>query len=316
MKLGVIGLGRMGRFRLEQLRLFDEAEAVIGCDPDAAARERSRELVSRTTSVIDDVWSAPGLDAVLIASSPDSQISLIRAATERGLRVAVEMPLAISADLQELSTAEHVLVLHDPESDTDWALAQHLVDSMSLGDVRNVRYVSRELRLPESHGVSLNRSVRMEHGILERFAPSLFARLFRLIATPESVFGRVFRDASGIETGFAAFFADRAGRTASLELRIDSLIGERSGWVIEGTLTTLSRKRLYSRLPDGEILDQPAGLDSDHDAHSADLWWRRLNDRESCRRSMMSAIWAATAVVAVRESDRTGTAVTIAGRAD
>lgn len=316
MKLGVIGLGRMGRFRLEQLRLFDEAEAVIGCDPDAAARMKSRELVARTTSVIDDVWSAPGLNAVLIASPPDSQISLIRAATERGLRVAIEMPLAISTDLQELSAADRVLVLHDPESDTELTLAQHLVDSMSLGNVRNVRYVSRELRLPEPHELAPNGSVGTDRGVLERFAPSLFARLFTLIATPESVFGRVFRDASGHETGFAAFFADRAGRTASIEFRIDSLIGERSGWVIEGTLTTLSRKRLYSRMPDGEILDQPAGLDSDHDAHSADRWWRRLNDRESCRRSMMSAVWAASAVAAVRESDRTGAAVTIAGLAD
>lgn len=316
MKLGVIGLGRMGRFRLEQLRLFDEAEAVIGCDPDAAARERSRELVGRTTSVIDDVWSTPGLDAVLIASPPDSQISLIRAATERGLRVAVEMPLAISADLQELSASDHVLVLHDPESDTELTLARHLVDSMSLGDVRNVRYVSREIRLLETHGLTPNGSVRTDRGVLERFAPSLFARLVSLIVTPESVFGRVFRDISGIETGFAAFFADRSGRTASIEFRIDSLIGERSGWVIEGSLATLSRKRLYSRLPDGEILDQPAGLNSDHEAHSTDHWWRRLDDRESCRRSMMSAIWAASAVAAVRKSDRTGAAVTIAGRAD
>lgn len=83
MKLGVIGLGRMGRFRLEQLRLYDEVAAIIGCDPDPRARDQSREMVGCTTAVLHDVWTVPGLDAVLIASSVDSLSELIRAALQR-----------------------------------------------------------------------------------------------------------------------------------------------------------------------------------------------------------------------------------------
>lgn len=316
MNLGVFGLGRMGRFRLEQLRLYDEVAAVIGCDPEPKLREQSRELVSRTTPVPEDVWTVPGLDAVLFASPVDRQFELIRAALERGLNVAIESPLAFPPNWEALSSADRVLVLDSPRDDDELALAQSLVGSNRLGDVRTVRYVSRELRLPDEREAASTGSTESGRGVLERFAPALFARLHTLIAVPDSVFGRVFRDAAGNETGFAAHFADRSGRTANIEVRMDSLIGERSGWVIEGDLATLFRKRLYSRLPDGEILDQPARSDSDDDAHSSDRWWRRLADREACRRSMAAAVWAASAMAAVRESDRTGAAVAITGRAD
>ncbi len=316
MKLGVFGLGRTGRFRLEQLRLYDEVEAVIGCDPEPEARERSRELVGVTTGNHDDVWSVPGLDAVLIASPVDRQFALMRAALERGLNVAIESPLAIPTNWEALSAADRVLVLDYPGDDDELTLAQNLVHSDRLGDVRTVRYITRELRLPDDRRAASTSSAETGRGVLGRFAPAFFARLHMLIAAPDNVYGRVFRDAAGNETGFAAHFADRSGRTANIEVRMDSLIGERSGWVIEGDLATLFRKRLYSRLPDGEILEQPAGSDSDDEAHSADRWWRRLDDRESCRRSMQAAIWAASAVAAVRESDRTGAAVRITGRAD
>lgn len=315
MKLGVFGLGQMGRFRLEQLRLYDEVAAVIGCDPEPEARERSRELVGVTTGNLDEVWSVPGLDAVLIASPVDRQFALMRAALERGLNVAIESPLAIPTNWEALSAADRVLVLDYPGDDDELALAQSLVGSNQLGDVRTVRYVTRELRLPDEREAASTSSTETGQGMLGRFAPALFARLHTLIAVPDSVFGRVLRDAAGHETGFTAHFADRSGRTANIEVRMDSLIGERSGWVVEGDLATLFRKRLYSRLPDGEILDQPARSDSDN-AHSADRWWRRLADREACRRSMTAAVWAASAVAAVRESDRTGAPAAITARAD
>lgn len=313
MKLGVIGLGRMGRFRLEQLRLCDDVAAVIGCDPRPTARELSRELVDRTTAELEDVWSTPGLDAVLVAAPHARHIEIIRNVLERGLGVAVELPLAAATtDLAGLTPDDRVLVLDSTGDDVELLLARELVDFGRLGDVRSVRYVTREFRLPDRPEQVSTDSDDAED-LLEVFAEPIFTRLHNLIAPPESVFGRLFRDVAGRATGFVALFSDRAGRTVHIEVRTDSLVGERSGWILEGAVATFCRKRVYSRMSDGEIIDQPVRGDSEVEIYPGDRWWRRLHDREACRRSFRAATWAVAAVAAVRESDRTGSTVTIPG---
>lgn len=306
MKLGVIGLGRMGRFRLEQLRLCDGVAAVIGCDPDPQRRELSQELVDRTTADLNEVWSTPGLDAVLITALPGRPFGLVREALGRGLGVAVELPLAAApTDLASLSPDDHMLVLDRFGVDEELLLARELVASGRLGDVRSVRFVTREFRLPDRpEPISMESDAAAD--LLETFGEPIFTRLHGLIAPPEHAIGRLLRDAAGRVTGFFALLSDQAGRTAQIEVRTNSLVGERSGWTIEGSDATLCRSRLYSQMPDGEIVDQPLRVDGDREGWCGNRWWQQLHDREACRRSIQAAAWAVAAVAAVRESDQTG----------
>lgn len=312
MKLGVIGLGLQSRFRLEQVRLFDEIAAVIGFDPDPHFRTLSRELVRQTTARLDEVWSVPGLDAVLIGIAGSAGAAAVATAFQHGLRVILASPALLPAGMWPLTTAaDGVLVLDGADEDLEHQFARGVLESGRLGTVRSVRYVTRGLRLP-GHEQFPDAETAAFQDVLGRFAPALFARLMTLIGPLDRVMGQLVHDAAGTATGFVVCFSDAAGRTAQVDVQWDSLAGERTGWIVEGSLATLARKRFYSRMPDGEVVDQPAGPGAEEDLVGNQRWWHKLADREACRSSLTAAAWAVSAVAAVRESDRTGIRVSLA----
>lgn len=92
--------------------------------------------------------------------------------------MAVEAPLAISTDLEAFSTANRVLVLDHTGDDRELPLAQKLVGSNRLGDVRAVRFVTRELGLPVERETASTRPAEPDRGVLQRFAPALFAAAY------------------------------------------------------------------------------------------------------------------------------------------
>ena len=93
MKVGVIGLGGMGRSHAKTVGKLDMVEAVLGCDLMDAAREKAK------AEGLPAVADVPALlawkpDAVIVATQPAAHAAAIEACFQAGVPVLTEKPLA------------------------------------------------------------------------------------------------------------------------------------------------------------------------------------------------------------------------------
>jgi predicted dehydrogenase len=99
-RLGVIGLGVIGRHYVDAIAAVPGAELVAVCDrrPDALADHRVPGFADHRA-----MFGAVGLDAVVVTVPNDAHADVCRDALHAGLAVCVEKPLALNlADAHEL----------------------------------------------------------------------------------------------------------------------------------------------------------------------------------------------------------------------
>lgn len=94
MRLGVIGLGRIGAFHVDTLSHLDEVSSLVVTDavPAVAASVAERfdaEAVESPAALLSS-----GVDGIVIAASTDSHTELIRAGVDAGVPVFCEKPLS------------------------------------------------------------------------------------------------------------------------------------------------------------------------------------------------------------------------------
>jgi predicted dehydrogenase len=98
-RLGFLGLGWIGRHRLQALAEADAAYVVAICDPDAESVNRARDLAPDVMNVPDlDALLGLGLDGIVIATPSALHAEQSIRALERGLAVFCQKPLARTAD--------------------------------------------------------------------------------------------------------------------------------------------------------------------------------------------------------------------------
>jgi UDP-N-acetylglucosamine 3-dehydrogenase len=97
-RIGVVGLGVMGRSHARVLDDVDEADLVAVCDPteDAMAWAKKRRLVGYRS--FEELFDHEKLDAVTIAVPTRFHLEVGLAAIERGLDVLMEKPIATDLD--------------------------------------------------------------------------------------------------------------------------------------------------------------------------------------------------------------------------
>ncbi len=98
--LGVIGCGRVfERFHLPALKHVRGLRLVAACDPSQRARTWLQRLCPDTLVTPDSepLLRHPGVDAVLIATPPQTHCAMALAALEAGRHVLVEKPMGTSA---------------------------------------------------------------------------------------------------------------------------------------------------------------------------------------------------------------------------
>ena len=99
LRIGLIGLGTMGRNHLRVLRGLSGVRLAAIADPDDAALAAATDgSTAQAFSEPMSMLSEAELDAVVIASPTTSHHPLTLAALDRGLAVLVEKPLAASPD--------------------------------------------------------------------------------------------------------------------------------------------------------------------------------------------------------------------------
>jgi len=105
-RIGIIGLGRIGKIHAENLRYRDDAVLVAASDPFLTAETRewaARIGVRRLEKDSGAVVGAPDIDAVLICSPTDTHVPLIEQAAAYGKHIFCEKP--VSLDVRETARA-------------------------------------------------------------------------------------------------------------------------------------------------------------------------------------------------------------------
>ena len=93
-RIGLIGLGRIGVFHAETLSALDVVEELVVTDVVASVAEHIARKVSATVAYSPEELFASGVDGVVIAASTTTHPSLVMAAVEAGLPTFCEKPVA------------------------------------------------------------------------------------------------------------------------------------------------------------------------------------------------------------------------------
>jgi myo-inositol 2-dehydrogenase/D-chiro-inositol 1-dehydrogenase len=149
MRLGLIGLGRIGAFHARTLAGLPEVDSLVVTDPVAAATAAVLEAIG--SSVHTEAAESPeklmaaGVDGVLIAAATNAHPQLLAAAVDAGLPVFCEKP--ISGDIAEARALaeriagrdERVQIGYPRRFDAGYTAARAAVASGELGWLHTVR---------------------------------------------------------------------------------------------------------------------------------------------------------------------------------
>jgi predicted dehydrogenase len=124
-----------------------EVHALVGRDPEKTARRAEAVGVARACTSFDEALALPGVDAVTIATPPQTHSALVLNAIRGGKHVLCEKPFARDATEARtmLAAAEHAQIVHllgtEFRFDTGQALLARAVHDGAVGDPRLAMFV-------------------------------------------------------------------------------------------------------------------------------------------------------------------------------
>lgn len=156
-KLGVIGAGRIGEVHIGNIGRFIPEASVEVLSDVMLARARTvarRFAIADVTSNPEQVFSDPGIDAVLICSSTDTHAAFIEAAARGGKHIFCEKPIAL--DLASIDRALAVVedtgvrlqIGFNRRFDPNFAEVHRLVAEGAIGRPQILRISSRDPEPP------------------------------------------------------------------------------------------------------------------------------------------------------------------------
>jgi myo-inositol 2-dehydrogenase/D-chiro-inositol 1-dehydrogenase len=143
MRLGLIGLGRIGAFHAETLSSLGAVDQLVVTDVAPAAVERIVDKYGAEPATDPADLLAKGVDGVVIAAATDAHPQLILAAVEAGLPVFCEKPVAKgaaeAAEVLEHCAGATVQIGYNRRFDTAFVAARDAVRSGELGWLHTIR---------------------------------------------------------------------------------------------------------------------------------------------------------------------------------
>ena len=146
MRIGLIGLGRIGAFHADTLAGLDHVDELVVTDPVGAAVDAVTGRIGKATAVADpDALLASGVDGVVIAAATNAHADLIRAAVAQGLPTFCEKPVAgriaesLAVEAAVAGSDVPVQIGYPRRFDPAFVAARDAVRSGELGRVTTVR---------------------------------------------------------------------------------------------------------------------------------------------------------------------------------
>ncbi|MBM6406009.1 Gfo/Idh/MocA family oxidoreductase [Phycicoccus sp. CSK15P-2] len=146
MRIGLIGLGRIGAFHADTLAALDRVEELVVTDPVPSAVDAVTARVGKATAVEspEAVFGA-GVDGVVVAAATSAHAELLLAAVDKGIPTFCEKPIAGTADeavavRDRLAGSDVPVQIGYPRRfDPAFVAARDAVRSGALGRVHTVR---------------------------------------------------------------------------------------------------------------------------------------------------------------------------------
>ncbi|MFF7284669.1 Gfo/Idh/MocA family protein [Streptomyces griseorubiginosus] len=145
MRIGILGLGRIGAFHAETLSGLDAVESLVLTDPFAEAAKSAAERFGGEVVDSPEALLAAGVDGIVLAAATDAHPGLILAGVEAGIPVFCEKPVAkhMSEGVEVLRAVEGsevpIQIGYNRRFDTGFVNARAAVQSGELGKLHTVR---------------------------------------------------------------------------------------------------------------------------------------------------------------------------------
>ncbi|MFE2217506.1 Gfo/Idh/MocA family oxidoreductase [Streptomyces canus] len=145
MRIGILGLGRIGAFHAETLSGLDAVESLVLTDPFAEAAKSAAERFGGEVVDSPEALLAAGVDGIVVAAATDAHPKLILAGVEAGIPVFCEKPVAkhMGEGVEVLRAVEGsdvpIQIGYNRRFDTGFVNARAAVQSGELGKLHTVR---------------------------------------------------------------------------------------------------------------------------------------------------------------------------------
>ncbi len=155
LRVGVIGLGRMGQIHARHLAELPQAElVVVGSRRPAVAERLARELGVEWADSYEAVLERRDLDAVVIATATCEHVSHVIHAAERGRAIFCEKPIALTLEDTDRAldavrrAGVPLMVGFMRRFDPPYARAKELIEAGAIGRPVMYKGVNRDPRWP------------------------------------------------------------------------------------------------------------------------------------------------------------------------
>ncbi|CAM5736311.1 Gfo/Idh/MocA family protein [Streptomyces hirsutus] len=145
MRIGILGLGRIGAFHAETLSGLDTVESLVVSDPFTDAAKAAAERFDAEVADSPEAVLAAGVDGVVIAAATDAHPGLILACVEAGVPVFCEKPVArtMAEGVEVLKAVEGrdvpIQIGYNRRFDAGFVAAREAVRGGELGKLHTVR---------------------------------------------------------------------------------------------------------------------------------------------------------------------------------
>jgi len=145
MRIGILGLGRIGAFHAETLSGLDAVESLVLTDPFTDAAKSAAERFGGEVVDSPEALLAAGVDGIVVAAATDAHPGLILAGVEAGIPVFCEKPVAktMAEGVQVLKAVEGkdvpIQIGYNRRFDAGFVAARAAVQSGELGKLHTVR---------------------------------------------------------------------------------------------------------------------------------------------------------------------------------
>ncbi|MFF7655870.1 Gfo/Idh/MocA family oxidoreductase [Streptomyces sp. NPDC007983] len=171
MRIGIMGLGRIGAFHAETLSGLAAVDSLVVTDPVAAATASdSKRFGARAVDSPEAVFAA-GVDGVVIAAATDAHPELILAAVKAGVPVFCEKPVArgVKESLEVLRAVEdsgvQVQIGYNRRFDAGCVAARQAVVNGELGTLHTVRSTTLDPAPPPAAYVAVSGGIFRDCGV-------------------------------------------------------------------------------------------------------------------------------------------------------
>jgi myo-inositol 2-dehydrogenase/D-chiro-inositol 1-dehydrogenase len=160
MRLGLIGLGRIGAFHAETLTSLDAVDELVVTDAVPAAIDRIAAKYDVTPAPSPAALLEAGVDGVVIAAATDAHPQLILAAAEAGLPVFCEKPVAKgaaeAAEVLRRCAGAAVQIGYNRRFDPGFVAARDAVRGGELGWLHTVRSTTMDPAPPPAGYIAVS----------------------------------------------------------------------------------------------------------------------------------------------------------------